>query len=165
MEEVGRASCQQDVAHELPLADFRDDAEGLRDAAKPALLLEKSLGEGVIGEDESLAGRQVVLLLDPVQYLARRFFRERQEEDLFSWYAFLPKPPVALDEHPRLSGTRAGHDQQRTSGMGDRGPLRVGEGCGCRDHPENCRKRISRTARVPIRSLSRSINMLRSRCS
>src|SRR5438874_2928956 len=45
------------------------------------------------------------------------------------------------------------------------GPLRRCEGGGTRDHPEACRKRISRTTGAPIRSLSRSISMLRSRCS
>jgi hypothetical protein len=165
MEEVGRPQLQQDIAHELPLAYLGNDAKTLGDAAEPALVLEKSLGEGVIGEDESLAGGQVVFLLDSVQHFPSRLFREGQEQDLFRRHPLLPKPPVALDQHARLSGARSGHDQQRTRSMSDRSPLRVGEGGPGRDHRDDWRNRISRTARAPIRSLSRSINMLRSRCS
>src|SRR5256886_9594781 len=97
MEEVGRTQLQQDVAHELPLAHFGHDAKPLGDAAEPALFLEKSLGKGVVGEDESLAGGKVVLLLDPVQHLARRLLREGQEKDLLGRYAVLSQPAVTLD--------------------------------------------------------------------
>src|SRR2546429_3814707 len=165
MEEVGRPQLQQDVAHELPLAHFGHDAKSLRDAAEPALFLEKSLGEGVVGEDESLAGGKVVFLLDPVRHSARALLREGQEQNLFSRHAVLPQPAVALDQPPRLPGARTGHDQEWTSGVVHRGPLGLREGGGTRDHPEDCRKRISRTAGAPIRSLSRSISMVRSRCS
>src|SRR2546422_2733920 len=50
-----------------PLAHLGHDAKPLWDAAEPALFLEKSLGESMIGENESLAGGQVVLLLDRVE--------------------------------------------------------------------------------------------------
>src|SRR2546422_1177317 len=148
-----------------PLAHLGHDAKPLWDAAEPALFLEKSLGEGMIGEDESLAGGQVVLLLDPVEHLARCLLGEGQQQDLFRRRPLLPQPPVALDQHPRLSRTRAGHDQQRSRSVLDRGPLRLGEGAVTSDHAEDCRKRIWRTTTAPIRSLSRSISRLRSRCS
>src|SRR5438067_12697853 len=165
MEEVGRPQLQQDVAHELPLAHFGHDAKSLRDAAEPALFLEKSLGEGVVGEDESLAGGKVVFLLDPVKHFARGLLREGQEQNLFSRHAVLPQSAVALDQHPRLPGARTGHDQEWPTGVVHRCPLGLREGGGTRNHPEDCRKRISRTAGAPIRSLSRSISMVRSRCS
>src|SRR2546422_4293962 len=148
-----------------PLAHLGHDAKPLWDAAEPALFLEKSLGESMIGENESLAGGEVVLLLTPVEHLARRLLGEGQEQDLSRRHALEPKPPVALDQHPRLSRARAGHDQQRSHAMVDCGPLRLRERGGTRDHAEDCRKRIWRTTTAPIRSFSRSISKLRSRWS
>src|SRR5207253_4195318 len=98
-------------------------AKSLRDAAEPALFLEKSLGEGVVGEDESLAGGKVVFLLDPVKHFARGLLREGQEQNLFSRHAVLPQSAVALDQHSRLPGARTGHDQEWPSGVVHRCPL------------------------------------------
>src|SRR6266849_4240262 len=178
MEKVGWPLCQEDVAHQLPLAHLGHDAKSLRDATEPALFLEKPLGEGMVGKDEALARRQVVLLFDPIEHFARGLFREGQQQDLFGRHAVLAKPPVALDQYPGLSGARSGDDQQRPLGMRDRGPLRVRERRGGRDQRSDfppplvarvvapdCRKRISRTAVAPMRSLSCSINMPRSKWS
>src|SRR6266566_5136475 len=79
LKEMGWPQLQQDVAHELPLAHLGHDAKPLWDAAEPALFLEKTLSEGVIGEDESLPRGEVVLLLDPVQHFARGLLREGQK--------------------------------------------------------------------------------------
>src|SRR5207244_2936143 len=98
-----------------------------------------SLGEGVVGEDESLAGGKVVFLLDPVKHFARGLLREGQEQNLFSRHAVLPQSAVALDQHPRLPGARTGHDQERPSGVVHRCPLGPREGGGTRDHPHDCR--------------------------
>jgi hypothetical protein len=89
MEEVGRALRQQDVAHQLPLAHLGDDAKPLWNAAEPAVLLQEALGEGVVGEDESLAGRKVIFLLDAIEHLAGGFFGEGEEQDALGGNALL----------------------------------------------------------------------------
>ena len=133
----------------------------------------------MVGENESLARREIVFLLDPVEHLARSLFGEGQQQDALGGDPFLPKSPVALDQHPRFSGAGSGDDQQRPVGVIDRGPLGVGQRRAGRDHRTNrladplpdpagapvpcCRNRISRTAGAPIPSFSRSINIVRSR--
>src|SRR3984893_18811765 len=167
MKEGRRPQLQQDVAHYLPLADLGHDSEPLRDTAQPALFLQEPLSEGVVGQDESLARGEVVLQLDPIQHLAGRFLGEGQEQDPLGRHPLLAEPPVPLDQHPGLPGARAGDDQEWSDGVGDRRPLGGGEGGGPvahRDGPD-WRKRISRTAGAPMRSLIRSINMPRSRWS
>ena len=111
MEEVRRALRQQDVSHQLPFADFGNDAKGPGDATEPAVFLEEPLGEGMIGENEPLAGWEVVFLLDPIEHLAGGLLGEGQEQDAFRGHALLAQTPVALDQDPRFSGTRPRHDQ------------------------------------------------------
>ena len=111
MEEVRRTLRQQDVSHQLPLADLGDDSKGPGDAAQPAVFLQEPLGEGMVGENESLAGWEVVFLLDSIEHLTGGLFCEGQEQDALGGHALLAQAPVALDQDPRFSGTRPRHDQ------------------------------------------------------
>ena len=121
----------------------------------------------MVGQHEPLAGREVVVLLDPVKHLAGGLLSEGQEQNPFGRHALLAKPPVALDQHPGLSGAGPGDDEQGPLRMGDGRPLGVAEDGLCRRHRVGpaWRKRISRTAGAPIRSLRRSIRPRRSRWS
>ena len=111
VEEVRRALRQEHVAHELPLANLRDDAKRLRDSAQPAFFLKEPLGKRVVGQHKALARRQLVFELDAVQHFTGGFFGERQQQDLLGRHALGSKPAVTLDQDACLAGPGAGHDE------------------------------------------------------
>src|SRR5438309_2128673 len=92
-------------------ANLGDEAKGPGDAAEPAVFLQEPLGEGMVGENESLAGWEVVFLLDSIEHLTGGLFCEGQEQDALGGHALLAQAPVALDQDPRFSGARPRHDQ------------------------------------------------------
>jgi hypothetical protein len=88
----------------------------------------------VIGQDVTLARRQVVLALDPVEHFAGGLLGKGEQQDTLGGHALLAKAAVTFHQHPGLPGARTGNDQEGTGRVSDRPALSLVESRTGADH-------------------------------